>query len=164
MNNTIEGGGTIDNLSNFTNTGTIEATGGGTLEIYGLRPSRTREGRSRPMATSDLILYDATVDGGSLAAAGNAVIHSEDRTQLNGVTITQGTTLSVDDYTYLNGDLTNEGTIIVGSTQPTVAQRLGRQPLWWRYNHPRRRFRDHCDLRLGLPDQRGQHDPGPGRY
>ena len=31
------------------------------------------------------------------------------------MTITQGTTFSVDDYTYLDSDLVNEGTITVGS-------------------------------------------------
>ena len=44
------------------------------------------------------------------------MIHGVSDTTLNGVTITSGTTYSIDggNYNYLTGDLVNQGTIQVG--------------------------------------------------
>ena len=100
---------------NTTNTGTLEATGGGTLQIYTSTVTNTGHTISAD-STSNLILNAATINGGNLTAASPAVIHGIDNTTLNGVTITSGTTYSVDagNSNFLTGDLVNEGTIQVG--------------------------------------------------
>ena len=138
VDNTIQGQGTIESLSNFTNqaagtvnasasgatletyevpttnTGTLEATGGGTLKLFGSTINDAGQTISAD-STSHLVLYAEIINGGSLTAASGGTIDGVDRPQLINVTITQGTTFSVDDYTYLDSDLVNEGTIIVGS-------------------------------------------------
>ena len=96
------------------NYGTLEATGGGTLTLFGSTINDAGQTISAD-STSHLVLYAEIINGGSLTAASGGTIDGLDRPQLNNVTITQGTTYSVDDYTYLDSDLVNEGTITVGS-------------------------------------------------
>ena len=139
MDNTIQGQGYIYQLGSFqnqgtvdanvssgtfyidgvntTNTGTLEATAGGTIEIYATAVTNTNQTISAD-TTSSIILYAATINGGDLAAASPAVIHGVDNTTLNDVTITSGTTYSVDagNSNYLTGNLVNQGTINVGSS------------------------------------------------
>ena len=100
-----------------TNIGTLEATGGGTLQIYASTVTNTGHTISAD-STSSIILNDATITGGNLTAASGAVIHGIDGTTLNGVTITSGTTYSIDagNSNYLTGDLTNIGTVVVGGS------------------------------------------------
>ena len=137
VDNTIQGQGTIYNLGSFnnqaivnanvaggtleinvntTNTGTLEATGGGTLLIYGASVTNTG-GTISTDSTSSVVIEDSTITGGNLTAAPGAVIHGIDNA-LNGVTLTSGTTYSVDPgyNTYLTADLVNKGTINVGSS------------------------------------------------
>ena len=98
-----------------TNTGTLEATVGGTLHLYNSSITDTGDTISID-GQSNLILDSEIVNGGNLTAASPAVIHGINNTTLSGVTITKGTTYSIDggNYNYLTTDLVNQGTIEVG--------------------------------------------------
>ena len=141
MDNTIQGQGYIDQLARSrtrglstptfgrdavdlpvptTNTGTLEATGGGH------RGGRSRSTTPTTVTNTGHHLGRQHLEprfqrrnhrGGNLTAASAAVIHGISGTTLNGVTITSGTTYSVDagNNNYLTGDLTNHGTIKVGA-------------------------------------------------
>jgi hypothetical protein len=111
-------GGTLEitTISNVANTGTLQATGGGTLYINASTVNNTG-GTISTDSSSSVVLNDSTVNGGNLSAAAGAVIHATFLNWLNGVTITPGSTYSLDNsVTYLTGDLTNKGTIIVGNS------------------------------------------------
>ena len=137
--NVIQGQGTIQSLTSFqnqaagtvdsnvkggtlevngvttTNTGTLEATLGGTLLLYNSSITDTGDTISID-GNSNLILDLEIVNGGNLTAASPAVIHGINNTTLSGVTITKGTTYSIDggNYNFLTTDLVNQGTIQVG--------------------------------------------------
>src|SRR5271157_1921106 len=136
--NTIQGQGNILNLSNFTNqatvnanvsggmlnifvpttnTGTLEATGGGILNIAGSTVTNTGATISTD-STSMVYINNSTIIGGNLTSASGAEIHSIGNSALNGVTITSGSTYSVDAGTNnsLTGDLTNKGTVLIGGS------------------------------------------------
>ena len=138
QNNTIQGQGYILNQSNFTNqatvnanvsggtlnifpattnTGTLEATGGGILNIAGSTVTNT-EATISTDSTSTVYINSSTIIGGNLTSASGAEIHSIGNCYLNGVTITSGSTFSVDAGTnnYLTGDLTNKGTVLIGGS------------------------------------------------
>ena len=73
-------------------------------------------------STSKLVLYAATINGGNLTAASPAVIDAQYIDYLGNVTITSGTTYFVDNSdTYLTGDLTNDGTVLIGSASSASA-------------------------------------------
>ncbi len=105
-----------------TNTGTLEATGGGTLEISNSAVSNTN-GTISTDGSSSVILSNSGIGGGNLTStgtptsAGTGEIHGQGDS-LNGVTITSGSTYSVDpgQYNYLTGDLTNNGTVVIGNS------------------------------------------------
>ena len=101
-------GGTLeiyDITTAATNTGTLEATSGGTLDINGITVNDQGYTISTD-STSKLIIQSSTINGGSLTAASPAVVEAQNNT-LNGVTITSGTTYSIDPgyNTYLISDL-----------------------------------------------------------
>ena len=140
VNNTIQGSGEIGNnglsLNNqsridanqsstllidaptMTNTGTLEATGGGTLEILNSSATNTNGTISTDGSSSSAILYNSAITGGNLSSTNGAEIHGIGNPSLNGVTITSGSTYSVDpgQFTSLTGDLTNYGTILIGNS------------------------------------------------
>ncbi len=110
-------GGTLEiDSAPTTNTGTLQATGGGTLEIIYTTVTNTG-GTISTDGTSSVLIYDSTITGGNLTAAAGGVIHSESST-FSGVTLTSGTTFSSDaGYSnYLTGNLTNNGTVLIGSS------------------------------------------------
>src|SRR5271157_2796497 len=119
-NNAKNGTLFIQSVTTTTNTGTLEATGGGTLEITSPTVTNANTSTSGTITTGDssssVILSGSTITGGNLTAASGAVIHGVSNTTLDGVTITSGTTYSIDggNYNYLTGDLVNQGTIQVG--------------------------------------------------
>ena len=111
-------GGTleINSINSVTNTGTLEATGGGTLLINGSTVNNAG-GTIFAGPSSTVNFSAATINGGNLSSAGSGVIQGVFTDTLNGVTITSGTTyfLSNND-TYLTGDLINKGTVDVGNS------------------------------------------------
>src|SRR5208337_2674357 len=139
VNNTIQGSGEIGNyglsLNNqslidanqssallidepaMTNTGTLEATGGGTLEIQNSGVTNTNGTISTDGSSSSAILYNSAITGGNLTSTNGAEIHGINDS-LDGVTITSGSTYSVDPgaSTFLTGDLTNHGTVLIGNS------------------------------------------------
>ncbi|MGA2706089.1 MAG: hypothetical protein ABSH35_34040, partial [Isosphaeraceae bacterium] len=141
--NTIEGQGSIKYLGSFqnqgtvnanvsggtleinevttTNTGTLQATGGGTLFINSSTVNNAG-GTISAGPSSTVSFYGATINGGNLTSVGSGVIQGLFNDTLNGVTITSGTTYSLNNNnTYLTGDLTNKGTIIVGNSSNSSA-------------------------------------------
>jgi hypothetical protein len=142
---TIQGGGTIGNNnltlvnsgiidadnSNLilvnpsggtTNTGTMEATSSGLLELQG---SVTNTGGtllatgSSSSGASEVFLDGASVTGGTLTSTAGGVIEEQNGGTLTSVTLSTGTTLNVDDKNILNlgtGTITNKGTININST------------------------------------------------
>ncbi len=108
-------GGTlyIDGVST-TNSGTLEATGGGTLNIYNTTVTDTGYTISSD-ASSHIVIDSSTIVGGSLDSGGS-VIHATGNDYLNGVTLTTGSIYSVDggQNTFLTADLVNKGTVNVG--------------------------------------------------
>jgi PEP-CTERM motif len=111
-------GGTlaINSINNVTNTGTLEATGGGTLFINSSTVNNAG-GTIFAGSSSTATLYGATINGGNLSSASGGVIQGLFTDTLNGVTITSGTTYFLNNsVTYLTGDLTNKGTVVVGNS------------------------------------------------
>ena len=141
--NTIQGQGNILNLSNFTNqatvnanvsggtlsigvfsgitnTGILEATGGGTLSIgSSFAPTVTNtNGTISTDGSSTVFLNNSIIIGGNLTSASGAEIHGINNAKLQGVTITAGSTYSIDadNNNYLTGDLNNKGTVLIGGS------------------------------------------------
>ncbi len=140
--NTIQGQGFISGLTNFTNggtvnanvaggtleivsggtttnTGTLEATGGGTLEFSNRNTVTNTNGTIFAGNSSSVTLTQySTIIGGNLTSTGSGEIHGSGAATLSGVTITAGSTYSVDpgSITYLAGNLVNQGTVLIGSS------------------------------------------------
>ena len=110
-------GGTlyINSINTVTNTGTLEATGGGTLYINSSTVNNAG-GTIFAGSSSSVTLYAATINGGNLSSASGAMIQGLFTDRLNGVTITSGSTYFLNNNTYLTGDLTNKGTVVVGNS------------------------------------------------
>ena len=102
----------------ITNTGTLEATGGGTLYFLNSTVINTNATISTDGSSSSVILNGSGIIGGNLTSTNGAVIHGTNNSALGGVTITSGSTFSVDPGAnfYLTGDLTNMGTVVVGNS------------------------------------------------
>ena len=121
VNANVSGGTLLINEVTTTNTGTLEATGGGTLHINDSTVTNTN-GTISTDSSSSVMLSGSTIIGGNLTSATGAVIHGND-TALQGVTLTPGSTYSVDPGlgTFLTGDLTNKGTVLIGGSSAAAA-------------------------------------------
>ena len=113
-------GGTLTieyQYARITNTGTFEATGGGTLYFYGATVNNTN-GTISTDSSSSVVINSSAITGGNLTSASGAEIHGIGGSGLDGVTIPFGSTLSVDGPNQVNltGDLTNNGTVVVGDS------------------------------------------------
>jgi hypothetical protein len=102
------------------NSGTLQATGGGTLEIYN-SAVMSAGGTISTDSKSSVILDAAVLNGNTLTSSGSAMIHGLDGTSLNGVTITHGSTYSIDgsnstfgNSNYLASGMVNNGTVLIG--------------------------------------------------
>jgi hypothetical protein len=103
----------------FTNTGTMEATGGGALVLTGTNYANTRGTIAAFGAGSTVQLNQPTITGGTFTSSGGGVIEStENYTTLDGVTISAGSTYEAtnDSITNLEGTITNNGSILVQNT------------------------------------------------
>ena len=147
---------------------------GGTLHLYNSSITDTGDTISID-GKSNLILDSEIVNGGNLTAASRAVIHGISNTTLDGVTITSGTTYSIDggNCNYLTADLVNQGTIqvgVIGNAARLYAE--GTQANGGTINLSGGgtiNLNDPNSYPPGLqrqrnPGQQGQCDPGPGLH
>ncbi len=103
-----------------TNTGTIEATTGGTLQLLG---NYTNTGGTILSTGSgaEVILGGSSITGGTLTTSNGGVMYSGNST-LNGLTVSTGSTLTAQNgtATTLEGAITNNGTISLASSGATT--------------------------------------------
>ena len=100
-----------NSTTQVTNTGTIEASGGGTLDLKGLYINTG--GTIEALTASTAELDTVTVKGGTLTTTGSGVMDVVNTAALNGVTVSKGSTLTLlnNTATALVGTITNNGTI-----------------------------------------------------
>lgn len=99
-----------------TNTGTLEATGGGTLSLDNGTWTQTGAGKITAAAGSTVLLdNNVSITGGTLSTTGTGVIYDAANSDifLTNVTNTGNFTLQNNTATEINGTLTNTGTITV---------------------------------------------------
>jgi hypothetical protein len=103
--NLSQGGGVI------TNTGTLEATNGGTLNIF----SKVTNTGGAITASGGAVNIDATITGGTLNATGTNVMETSSSADLVGVTLSTGSTYTTGNgaTTQLDTSLTNDGTFVI---------------------------------------------------
>jgi fibronectin-binding autotransporter adhesin len=104
--------GLLLNGGAITNTGTLEATNGGTLTLN-TTVVNTGANIKASGAGSVLSLINASITGGTLTASGGGVIDPTGSDTLSGVTIASGTIypIATGNATFLTGPITNKGTI-----------------------------------------------------
>ncbi len=116
VNANVSAGKLTINEVSTTNTGSLEATGSGTLYIN-VSTVNNAGGTIYAGASSTVTFYGATINGGNLSSSGSGVIQGLFTDTLNGVTITSGSTYFLNNNdTYLTGDLINKGTVDVGNS------------------------------------------------
>jgi hypothetical protein len=110
---TINGGyGTV------TNTGTLEATSGGTLTLYGGTLTNTG-GIIHADPASIVSLSSVTVNGGMLTTSGSGTIQANcclNYSTLEGVTLNGNFQLNNNNIGYLEGTITDNGSILIDAT------------------------------------------------
>jgi hypothetical protein len=106
----------INTGTTTTNTATLEATSGGTLNLVGAYTNTG--GNILATGTNSVVnLNGSTITGGTLTTASGGVIENNGTATLNGVTIPAGSTLTLADNTIttVQGTITNHGTIAQNS-------------------------------------------------
>ncbi len=107
----IEPAGTVADV----NTSLMEATGGGTLELYA--GNFTNTGGTITAANSSAVLLNGTtVTGGTLSTSGTGVVEAYDSTTLVNLTNAGSFLVPNGSVAYLSGTITNTGTMTIGST------------------------------------------------
>ena len=103
------------NSNGVTNTGTIEATNGGTLDLRGLYTNTV--GTIEALAGSTAQWDSATVDGGTLTTTGTGAMENINSSTFNGVTLSKGSTMTLENATttIMVGTFTNNGTLKLNS-------------------------------------------------
>jgi fibronectin-binding autotransporter adhesin len=122
-------GGTLDvNAGNggVTNTGTMEATGGGTLALR--NATTNTNGVIQSSGTGSTVNVIGSITGGSLTTSGGGVIQSDSGgADLSGVTITAGSTYTAGSgsTTELDNTMTNKGTLLLDASAGNATVNLG---------------------------------------
>jgi len=101
-----------------TNTGTLEATNGGTLTLSGGTVTNTG-GTIHADPASIVLLSSATVNGGTLTTSGTGTIQANcclSYVTLNGVTLNGTFQLNNNNIGYLEGTITNNGSMQIDAT------------------------------------------------
>src|SRR5208282_5049593 len=101
-----------------TNTGTLEATNGGTLTLSGGTVTNTG-GTIHADPASIVLLSSATVNGGMLTTSGTGTIQANcclSYVTLNGVTLNGTFQLNNNNIGYLEGTITNNGSMQIDAT------------------------------------------------
>ena len=104
------------NAAGTTNTGLLEATAGGTLNLSSATTNTS--GTILSSGTGSIVnLSGSTITGGTLTTSGGGVMNSGGST-LDGVTISTGSTITAQDgsVTTLQGTIKNQGTLALSST------------------------------------------------
>jgi hypothetical protein len=105
---------TINTTSTVTNSGTLEATNGGTLA---LQSTVNNSGTILSTGSGSVVnLSGSTITGGTLTTTSGGAMYSNNST-LSGLTISTGSTVTTSDNntTTLTGTITNNGTIALNS-------------------------------------------------
>jgi hypothetical protein len=114
----------INTSGGTTNTKTLEATAGGTLQITGSSVTNTGVGTILSTGASSLVnLSGVTINGGTLTTASGGVMQAYGGTILNGVTLSTGSALQIPDNqiaALTAGTITNNGTINLNSIGDTT--------------------------------------------
>jgi len=107
-----------------TNTTTMEASSGGTLDLKG--GYTNTGGLIEALAGSTVKLDGAAITGGTLTTIGTGVMESINTATLNGVTISKGSTYLEPDNTntVLQGTITNNGNIQLNSSNNATDLRI----------------------------------------
>src|ERR1700691_1563051 len=106
-----------------TNTGTLEATGGGTLTLSNGTWTQSGAGKIAAATGSSVLLTDnVSITGGTLSTSGTGVIYNaaNNDVYLTNVTNTGNYTLQNNTATEINGTLTNTGTITLDAAGNTT--------------------------------------------
>ncbi len=108
--------------SNPTNSGTLEASGGGLLQFNQAGILNNSGGKIQALDGSTVQLGAVTIDGGTLTTTGTGVIHGfANGPILNGVTNSGIYQVQAPSSTTLEGTITNSGTIQVNATSTAQA-------------------------------------------
>lgn len=117
------------NSGGFTNSGILEATNGGVLELQSGTFTNTGATIEALNASgpSMVLLSNSTVTGGTLTTTGNGIIENTNNATLSGVTLTTGTSFLEPDNTSTlwQGTITNNGTISVNSGGNSTNLQIG---------------------------------------
>jgi fibronectin-binding autotransporter adhesin len=121
----VSGDNTIQTTGGTVNTGTLEATDGGSLVLDG-NTFKNAGGTITATGTGSVVLLEngATVIGGTLSETGGGLVEtpSGQTATLNGVTILGSYEMADNSMTTLSGKITNNGTISLASAgSPTIA-------------------------------------------
>lgn len=113
----------IQSFGTMTNTGTLEATNGGTLEIYSTALTNSGSGAVIQAVGADgsgnasnVVLYNSTINGGTLTTSGAGVIYGENNSELIGVTNSGNFVVPNGQGVYLSGTINNTGTMTLASS------------------------------------------------
>jgi hypothetical protein len=101
--------------SGVTNTGTMEASGGGTLDLRG--GYTNTGGLIEALAGSTVAMDGATINGGTLTTSGGGLMESVNTATFNGITLSSGSTYTLPNgtSTVLQGTITNKGNFQLNS-------------------------------------------------
>jgi fibronectin-binding autotransporter adhesin len=108
----LNGGGLV------TNAGLLEATGTGTLNINNT-VNNTATGNIT--ANAGIVNISSQINGGTLNGLNGGVMNAGSGAVLNNLTISTGTTVNDVNQTFLEGTITNKGTIAVPNNTLTIA-------------------------------------------
>ena len=107
-----------------TNTGTLEATGGGVLQLF--NTITNTGGAITASGTGSDVNVEGTIVGGTLNTASGGLMHTVSSADLNGVTISSGSTYTTAGATtQLDTALTNGGTFLVDGSASNAIVNLG---------------------------------------
>ena len=109
-----------------TNTGTLEATNGGTLNLFNTI-TNTGGAITASGTGSTVNIDDATIVGGTVNTASGGLLQTAGSSALNGVTISAGSTYTTGDgaTTQLNTSLVNDGTFLIDGSSGNAIVNLG---------------------------------------
>ena len=108
-----------------TNTGTLEATGGGVLQLFSTITNTG--GAITASGTGSTVNVDGTIVGGTLTTASGGLMQTVSSADLNAVTISSGSTYAAGPgtTTQLNGAIVNDGTFAINGASGDAIVNLG---------------------------------------
>jgi hypothetical protein len=117
----------LNSSGGITNTGTLEATGGGTLNMQSV--TTNTGGNITASGAGSVVNFSSTVTGGTLNSSSGGILQTgaNNTAQLSGVTISTGSTYTTGNNTDLiiYGTITNNGNISIATGANTADMELG---------------------------------------